>query len=252
MVTQKPFLLILGSLVLPHFVLPHGDHGDPSTWKGTCKRGRHQSPVDVEIEDMERMSFPPLKFGNYNKTGPLTQIHEGTSVTMLGFKDWKQRPYVTGGNLLEDKYYLEGMHFHWSSEHTVAHKHFPLELHLVHAKKNVNWKANNFKKSVLVLAILFKIGDKNIEGIEEMLRATATNGKKVPLKTLRPSVFLPEDRATFFSYAGSLTTPPCTEGVLWIVMAQPKIISAAQHKQISRGDVTTHKHLEVRSVPQDP
>ncbi|VDL82398.1 unnamed protein product [Nippostrongylus brasiliensis] len=77
-----------------------------------------------------------------------------------------------------------------------------------------------------------------------MLRATATNSKKVPLKTLRPSVFLPEDRATFFSYAGSLTTPPCTEGVLWIVMAQPKIISAAQHKQISRGDVTTHKHLE--------
>ncbi|ETN74610.1 carbonate dehydratase, eukaryotic-type [Necator americanus] len=86
---------------------------DRTSWKGTCKQGKWQSPIDLDIELVQ------------------------------GFQSWTKRPYITGGNL-KGKYYLQQFHFHWDgndrfgSEHTLNGLHYPMEVHFVHIREGLN------------------------------------------------------------------------------------------------------------------
>ncbi|EPB72348.1 carbonate dehydratase, eukaryotic-type, partial [Ancylostoma ceylanicum] len=83
--------------------------------------------------------------------------------------------------------------------------------------------------NVAVVAVLFQVGDPEaaLEGIENLFveeNSTETSENV----SFSPSVLLPTDTRTFYRYSGSLTTPPCTEGVTWTIMAEPVLLTAEQ------------------------
>lgn len=119
-------------------------------------------------------------------------------------------------------------HFHTPSEHTIDGKQFALEMHIVHSSKDEAVCESMVGGTCLsVVGVLFDT-DPNLEpanalmnllsSVEDLEDGTAT----VKLHTL-----LPEGGRSYYAYRGSLTTPPCTEGVLWHVMEQPMYIDPA-------------------------
>jgi carbonic anhydrase len=116
-------------------------------------------------------------------------------------------------------YGLVQLHFHAHSEHTIGGVSFPLEMHLVHRAAD---------SAVVVLTVLFRTGAHSAALEEVFDRMSAATETPAPLTTpLDPAALLPADR-NGWSYTGSLTTPPCTEGVRWVVYSTPIEVSVAQ------------------------
>jgi carbonic anhydrase len=109
------------------------------------------------------------------------------------------------------------VHFHSPSEHTIAGKSFPLEAHFVH---------KNDKGELAVLGVLFEHGNSNSE-IEKILRERQGDNYdgKIGHMTFDPNGLLPKNLKVYH-YRGSLTTPPCSEGVNWHVAVEPMTVSA--------------------------
>lgn len=181
---------------------------------GACSSGRNQSPID--LDRFIEAELPPIRF-DY-KPGGHQVINNGHSV---------QVNYADGSSITVDDtvFALKQFHFHSPSENTIRGRSFPLEAHLVH----VDGKGN-----LAVVALMFEEGESNA--------VLATIWPKVPKvengkEALRPQVsaadLLGRDR-DYYRYAGSLTTPPCSEGVRWFVLKQPAKANEEQLGLIGR------------------
>jgi carbonic anhydrase len=114
---------------------------------------------------------------------------------------------------------LKQFHFHAPSENQIQSKSFPLEAHLVHADPNGN---------LAVIAVFFKQGKANPGLAKAWAQLPAAEGDKQTLSaSLSPKEILPVNRS-YYRFDGSLTTPPCSEGVRWLVMKQPLSASKDQ------------------------
>lgn len=176
----------------------------------TCATGRNQSPIN--IDNTIDAPLKPLK--GIQKVMAKEIVHSGHTV---------QANFKFGNMLLLDNvaYQMKSVQFRTPSENTIKGKSFPLEAHFVHADKNGNFA---------VLAVMFKEGNANL-GLEKLLsqlpKAAAT---PIPLKAkVSASEIMPDNR-DYYRFSGSLTTPPCTEGVSWIVFKTPKTASKEQIK----------------------
>jgi carbonic anhydrase len=121
-----------------------------------------------------------------------------------------------------EQYELQQLHFHRPSEDKVNGHSFDLEIHLVHT---------NARGELAVVAIFAQKGAAN-ETIEKILAATPnTPGPEREVRgfQINASEILPAN-ANYFTYRGSLTTPPCTEGVTWLVLKTPITVSAEELK----------------------
>lgn len=205
----------------PHWTYS-GEHG-PANWAKLAPEfsacvGKNQSPInltDFVEADLEPISFAYKVGGNeILNNGHAVQINyaEGSSITVDG-----------------TKFDLKQFHFHSPSENQINGKSFPLETHLVHADKNGN---------LAVVAVMFDEGKEN--------RTLAAAWSKMPKKagdknTLAAPVavegVLPANR-DYYRFNGSLTTPPCSEGVHWYVMKTPVTASKEQIKAFT--DVMQH------------
>ena len=128
--------------------------------------------------------------------------------------------YEDGGGirLEDDAYELAEAHFHNPAEHTLEGQTFALETHLVH---------RNESGEIAVVGILYRLGSPNAV-IQALLDAAPGLGEPdVPTSAMPASDFLPASRG-YYAYAGSLTTPPYTEGVRWHVLAETLEISEEQ------------------------
>lgn len=116
-------------------------------------------------------------------------------------------------------------HFHTPSEHTVGGKSYGNEMHLVH---------KNDKNELAVVGVLIEEGAENAayKAIWSNLPAKA-NEKKSDGVEINASELLPKDKK-YFTYSGSLTTPPCSENVRWIVLTSPVQMSEGQISGIHR------------------
>uniref|UniRef100_T1H954 Carbonic anhydrase n=1 Tax=Rhodnius prolixus TaxID=13249 RepID=T1H954_RHOPR len=128
-------------------------------------------------------------------------------------------------------YSLDHIHFHWPSEHTVDGIRFPLEVHFVHYNSiypSLN-AALPDPAGVAVIAVLFTEGSKSSpigHLIEENKYSQINAG---PLSSdLTADQFLPADSSRFYRYHGSLTTPPCSESVMWSVLKSKPSLSSEQ------------------------
>ena len=206
------------ALAADHGEAPHwgytGDVG-PEHWGAlepdfkTCEIGKQQSPIDITgaIE---------------TKLGDLELAYEATPLRILNNGHTVQINYAPGSSLTARgrAYEIVQFHFHTPSEHTISGRHFPMELHIVH---------QNTAKELAVLGVFLDTGAENaalapIWASLPMHEApeTTVSGVTVNVKQLLPSSM------EYYQYLGSLTTPPCTENVLWLVLREPIRVSAAQ------------------------
>ena len=187
----------------------------PSDWGkidpafATCSIGRTQSPID--IKDARKSDLPPLKF-DY-KAVPLNIIDNGHTI---------QVNYAPGSTLtVGDKaYVLKQFHFHHPSEEHINGHGYDMVAHLVHADADGH---------LAVVAVLLKKGPPtpllNIVWThipKEKEKAVDVTGVSLNVNDL-----LPADHG-YFIFAGSLITPPCSEGVTWYVLKNQSSLSAEQ------------------------
>jgi carbonic anhydrase len=174
-----------------------------------CKTGHRQSPVN--IVGAKSVSLPPIQF-EY-KLSTLHIINNGHTI---------QINYAPGSfiKIGDKRYELKQFHFHHPSEETIKGKRFPLELHLVHS---------DAFGSMVVVSVLLEEGSANplVETLWDLSPKTTGQEKTDDKLEINAADLLPADRS-YFSFLGSLTTPPCTEGVRWIVLETPVTISNQQ------------------------
>ena len=173
-----------------------------------CLEGSKQSPID--IANARVANLPDLTFNYAPTTGSV--VNNGHTIQID----------VTPGDTMTTKgitYGLAQFHFHGPSEHTVGGKAYPLEVHLVH--KDPSGK-------LAVVGVLIGEGEENaaFKAVIDNL-PTEENKPKTIAAPIDPKAMIPAIQATY-RYDGSLTTPPCSEGVDWNVMAQPVTMSKAQ------------------------
>ncbi|EIM1707120.1 carbonic anhydrase family protein [Aeromonas dhakensis] len=195
---------------------PHWEYSGeagPAKWAsltpefGQCA-GRNQSPVN--LSGLVKAELAPLQF-HY--------LAGGHSVTNNGHT--VQVDYAPGSSLELDgmHFELKQFHFHAPSENLIEGKPYPLEGHLVHA---------NDQGELAVVAVMFEPGKANgaLSQVWQSLPAKA--GEQHALKEpVSAEPLLPAKR-DYYRFSGSLTTPPCSEGVRWLVMKQPVQVSEAQ------------------------
>jgi carbonic anhydrase len=172
-----------------------------------CATGMAQSPISLEND---LISDIPLHF----RYGSLAADSLDTSYGLL----IKTLP----DHILElnhEPFQLIQFHFHNPSEHEINHRRADAELHFVH---------RNDRNQLLVVAVLLEEGQSN-PAMATLLRSPpAASAPLLDLNQLLPST------TEHYQYAGSLTTPPCTEGVQWIVMRSPLSLSAEQLVQLRK------------------
>lgn len=116
------------------------------------------------------------------------------------------------------QYALEQLHFHTPSEHLIAHRRFPVELHLVH---------HDGEGRALVLGLLFEVGPPN-PFLERILQDAPRDIGRIDLEShLDVSKLFPEEKH-FYSYEGSLKTAPYQEGIQWLILSEHPTVSPEQ------------------------
>lgn len=180
-----------------------------------CQTGESQSPVN--LQSAVDADLTPLKI-DYKDT-PLRILNNGHTI---------QVNYQAGSILtLDDQpYELLQFHFHLPSEHQVEGERLPMELHLVHQSK---------KGSLAVIGVFLKEGKSNptLQKIWQAMPIKESREKTISNVNINASDLLPEDQ-DYYRYFGSLTTPPCSETVNWIVLKEPVEISSPQVKKFAR------------------
>ena len=200
----------------------HGGAGSagPDAWAqmkpefSTCGSGTRQSPID--IRDGIKVNLDPVQF-DY-KPSAFRVVDNGHTVQVN----------VGPGNSIEvmgRRYDLLQFHFHRPSEERINGKQFDMVAHLVH--KDLDGR-------LAVVAVLLERGSAHplVQSIWNNL--PLEKGEDVAARTtLDMNALLPTERS-YFTYMGSLTTPPCSEGVLWMVMKTPMPIAPEQIGVFSR------------------
>lgn len=189
--------------------------GSPAHWGDLkpefkmCGEGKSQSPVD--IVGAVSGDQPKLSFSYADTT--LSLINNGHTI---------KANYGSGSSISVggDTYQLLQFHFHSLSENKVEGQFFPVEAHLVHA---------NAAGKLAVVGVLFEEGDANplLEKLWSYTPSKANSDVVVPTVSINVSELLPQSNA-YYGFTGSLTTPPCTEGVRWMVLQNPVTVSAGQ------------------------
>lgn len=192
----------------------------PAEWgslpaNAACAAGKRQSPVDLGTRPpfpVEAKDLPNLGF-KYGTTG-LHLVNKGHTV----------QADVDKGSTIEiggAAWTLLQLHFHAPSEHALDGLHYPMEMHLVHA-------GPDGKPGLVIGVFLVQGGDNPALGpIFGNLPKQKGERKDDAGVTVDLARLLPEDR-TYVAYEGSLTTPPCTEGILWYVLKTPNGITGEQ------------------------
>uniref|UniRef100_K7FYC4 Carbonic anhydrase n=1 Tax=Pelodiscus sinensis TaxID=13735 RepID=K7FYC4_PELSI len=210
----------------------------PSEWYKSypVAQGYRQSPVDIiSTQAVYDPSLMPLII-SYESCTSLTISNNGHSV-MVDFEDADDKTVISGGPL-EGPYRLKQFHFHWGmkhnqgSEHTVDSKSFPSELHLVHwnARKYATFgEAAVAPDGLAVVGIFLETGEEHasMNRLTDALYMVKFKGTKAQFSSFNPKCLLPWS-LNYWTYPGSLTTPPLHESVTWIVLKEPVKVSKKQ------------------------
>ena len=202
-----------------------GDNG-PGFWGqlnpdwAACAGGDgRQSPIDINVVQ----SDPRLT--------PLKLTLEATPIALINNGHTIEQEYEPGSTLTFDRvtYHLAQFHFHALSEHTIRGWRGVMELHAVFKDDLVN------TRKIAVVAMLYKLGRTN--SFLARLSAAGLPSKEGQTVHSPATVNLARgltDPSAYYTYAGSLTTPPCTENVTWIVLKNPAEMSGVQFKTFDR------------------
>jgi carbonic anhydrase len=169
--------------------------------------GKNQSPID--LTGFIKADLTPIDF-KYQEGGNEI-LNNGHTV---------QVNYQAGSRIVVDgtEFHLKQFHFHAPSENTINGKAYPMEVHLVHANKQGH---------LAVVAVMFAEGEANKVLDQAWLHMPEKSGDTHTLSAISAEGLLPAQR-TYYRFNGSLTTPPCSEGVRWLVMKETVTASKRQ------------------------
>ncbi len=186
--------------------------GDLSKEFRTCATGAGQSPVNLT--------------GYISADSTIAFHYAGAAVTARNNGHTVYLDYAEGNSMVIDgrRYELHGIHYHAPGEHLLDGQDFAAELHLVHDDTNGD---------LAVVGLLFRIG-KVSPLIQSLLDVAPEVGRSVSLSNGPSAAEYVPGRLEFYFYDGSLTTPPCTEGVRWIVMQQIDTVSEGQVRELQK------------------
>lgn len=223
MKTAMKLALVIGtavSITAPAYSAEwgYGEGDGPATWgkiSATCEKGQNQSPIDIQTNQLTQAKKAPLSF-DYN--GRVDQIINNGHTVQVN---------VAGSNSLQldgQDFELKQFHFHTPSENTINGKSAPLEAHFVHA---------NQKGQLAVVAVMYKDGERESDELARILKTLPAAGEKINTESdIGLEQLLPRVK-DYYRYNGSLTTPPCSEGVRWIVLQEPQFIPKKQLNRLS-------------------
>ncbi|CAL8083867.1 unnamed protein product [Calicophoron daubneyi] len=227
----------------------YGEKGGPHTWclKFHDAAGTKQSPINID----KRATH------HDGSLGPLTiDVKDVSKYTVdMGSHNFhvlvNGKGFVRGGPLNGD-YLLQQFHFHWSagdtwgSEHQVNGISSPSELHCVfrNSKYPTSEEALRQPDGLCVVGIFLHLGEHKNHALDDLsnLVVKMKAGEKRELKAeFSLSSILPKNLSQYYTYPGSLTTPPCSECVTWIVMHEPITITHAQLENLRK----THSQCQI-------
>lgn len=182
-----------------------------------CEQGRMQSPINIDAGKAEAARVQPIRF-DYRPV-PLDIVNNGHTVQV----NYQPGSSITIGN---KRYDLLQFHFHTPSEHAVGGARSPLEVHFVHKSQS---------GELAVIGVLLDNGEENIvlREIWNYLPAHQGPAKSHEMVVINARDLLPVSSG-YFRYMGSLTTPPCSEGVNWYVMETKSTVAPNQVSKFER------------------
>lgn len=200
-----------------HAAWDYGTAHGPEHWAdidpsyASCRTGTRQSPIDIPEATA---TDDPVAFSFDYVPGPATVVNLGHTL----------QANVAPGNTLTfggTQYELLQFHFHTPSENRIGGVQFPMEAHLVH------------RSAAGALAVVAVMIDAGAAGLIDGLPLPAHAGDQAATDTpLNPADLVPAESG-FYAFDGSLTTPPCSEGVQWIVMRAPATADEATIARIA-------------------
>lgn len=209
--------------------------GELSPVYATCQLGKNQSPVDLSTAQASADNSAKFHYEALNYTvennGHTIQATPAESVQALQLGD--------------KTFTFKQFHFHTPSEHTLQNKHFPMEVHFVHQSD---------AGELAVLGVMFSEGEEN-PALKPLLAKKLQAGEKNQLTEKLDVMPLFPQGQSHFRLNGSLTTPPCSEGVNWIVFKTPVTASkeqlAAMREMIGQDNNRPLQPLNARLVVEE-
>ena len=176
-----------------------------------CRVGHAQSPIDIRTNLVQEANLPVIEFAY--RPSPLKIVDNGHTI---------QVNYAPGSFIGVDghRYELVQFHFHRPSEESIDGKRREMVAHLVH---------KDAEGRLAVVAVLLTAGAINPMVAALWSNLPAHKGTEVQARGVQidAAELLPADHA-YYTFAGSLTTPPCSEGVTWFVLKHPSTVSSAE------------------------
>ncbi|WP_375748822.1 carbonic anhydrase [Vibrio sp. HN007] len=194
----------------------YDEHTGPEYWgkiSKTCETGKNQSPINISETVQGEMQSLNLDY-------------DGKVIGMINNGHTLQAK-VEGKNTLtvDNKMFeLKQFHFHTPSENLIHNKQYPLEAHFVHVDKEGN---------LAVVSVMFEI-DKPNSQITKLSTNLPEEGEATTLiEPFAISEMLPTYNS-YYRFNGSLTTPPCSEGVRWFILSETKTLSTNQEETLNK------------------
>ncbi|XP_059649906.1 alpha carbonic anhydrase 7-like [Cornus florida] len=226
------------------FVYDERNNNGPSRWGelkkewATCKNGPMQSPIDIPNQVAEAIPKSGEIRRNY-KPSNATLMNRGHDITLKWAGD-------AGSIQINDTVYLlQQLHWHAPSEHTINAKRYDMELHMIHMSPDLN-----VKNRIVVVGILYKIGQsdvflsklsRNIAPLMDGLKENSAG--KVDPRDIKVG------GTRYYMYTGSLTMPPCSEEVIWIIKEE---VATVSQEQINFLRDTVHDYAQSNARPLQP
>ncbi len=182
--------------------------GQLSEHFATCNAGQNQSPIEIQGARFERL--PNLSFSY--RSSPLTIVNDGHTIRVV---------YDPGSYLIlgSRRFELRQFHFHTPSEHRINGKHADMVMHLVHQNRG---------GEIVEVAVPMHAGNRRNAMMERLLSYLPTQpGERHYHRNvgIKPIFLIPPDRS-YYTYTGSMTEPPCSENVTWILLKTPLEVSS--------------------------
>ncbi|XP_025406686.1 carbonic anhydrase 7-like [Sipha flava] len=201
-----------------------------------------QSPVDIDTSYAIRRYLPFLRYFGYWAFNRATVniANTGHTVCVTLANNSIEVPFITGGPLFDSRYEFKQMHFHWGkgdfgSEHKVNGYQYGMEVHIVHYKKEYGTfeNAQTYSDGVCVVGFFGEVSPKDNREMDSFIadlkyitkpKSEIVRDFKEEFSWIRKTAL----KQHYYTYHGSLTTPPFTECVIWIIFTKPIKVSRNQ------------------------
>ncbi|XP_073111245.1 alpha carbonic anhydrase 7-like isoform X2 [Elaeis guineensis] len=207
--------------IVKDFDYHEGSETGPGHWGemnenwAACKDGKDQSPIDINSENIQVNQSIGSLITSYGISHAI--MHKSSHGIIVNWTEGAGSLSIDG-----KAYVLEQCHWHSPSEHKLFGERYPLELHMVHRSSDGD---------IAVISIMYQFGppDPFLFKLMKFVAILVTNDV-VPAGLVPPPLM--EIGCPYYRYIGSLTTPPCTEGVTWSLIQEVRFVSKKQVRML--------------------